>query len=99
CVSVETGKAQPEDPGLDCLVMALRLLDVGADPKQIKHQFASAPIGIPEMLRFAQHFGLKARAINTRWERLMNTPPPKPACCEGSRDTKLRCDGERVAHP
>jgi ATP-binding cassette, subfamily B, bacterial HlyB/CyaB len=69
-----TGKAQPEDPGLDCLVMALRLLDVGADPKQIKHQFASAPIGIPEMLRCAQQFGLKARAINTRWERLMNTP-------------------------
>jgi subfamily B ATP-binding cassette protein HlyB/CyaB len=64
------------DPGLGALVMLLRMQGIAADPQQIKHQFGAAPIGIPEMLRCAKQFGLKARTSTTKWERLATTPLP-----------------------
>jgi subfamily B ATP-binding cassette protein HlyB/CyaB len=48
---------------------------LGIDPEQIRHQFGAAPISIPEMLRCAKGFGLKARVLSTKWERA-NTPLP-----------------------
>ena len=56
--------------------MLLRFQGVGVDPEQIRHQFGATPIGIPEMLRCAKGFGLKARSLTTKWERLANTPLP-----------------------
>ena len=38
--------------------------------------FGATPIGVPEMLRCAKGFGLKARSVTTKWERLANTPLP-----------------------
>src|SRR6516225_1392801 len=64
------------NPGLSALVMLLRLLGIGADPEQIRHRFGGARIGIPEMLRCAQEFGLKARERIAGWERLETTPMP-----------------------
>jgi subfamily B ATP-binding cassette protein HlyB/CyaB len=64
------------DPGLLALVMLLRFHGIGADPAQIRHRFAAAPIGIPEMLRCAKELGLKARARRTSWSRLAHTPLP-----------------------
>jgi subfamily B ATP-binding cassette protein HlyB/CyaB len=64
------------DPGLLALVMLLRFHGIGADPEQIRHRFAAAPIGIPEMLRCAKELGLKARARRTSWSRLAHTPLP-----------------------
>ena len=64
------------DPGLSVLVMLLRFHGVGADPEQIRHRFGAGTIGIPEMLRCAKEFGLKARSRLTTWERLVNTPLP-----------------------
>jgi subfamily B ATP-binding cassette protein HlyB/CyaB len=64
------------DPGLLALVMLLRFQGVGADPEQIDHQFGGIPIGVPEMLRCARGFGLKARSLTTKWERLAGMPLP-----------------------
>jgi ATP-binding cassette, subfamily B, bacterial HlyB/CyaB len=69
--SVTTG-----DPGLCVLLMLLRLLGIGADPEQIRHRFGGARIGIPEILRCAKDFGLKARERIASWERLETTPMP-----------------------
>ena len=64
------------DPGLITLVTLLRFLGIGADPEQIRHRFGGSPVGIPEMLRVASEFGLKARARKTAWSRLPNSPLP-----------------------
>jgi subfamily B ATP-binding cassette protein HlyB/CyaB len=70
------GETTTADPGLITLVTLLRFLGIGADPKQICHRFGSTPIGVPEMLRVASEFGLKARAHRSAWSRLPNTPLP-----------------------
>jgi subfamily B ATP-binding cassette protein HlyB/CyaB len=64
------------DPGLIALVMMLRIQGLGVDPEQIRHQFGGTPIGLPEMLRCAKAFGLKARVATTNWGRLPSTPMP-----------------------
>src|SRR6202048_597733 len=56
--------------------MMLRFQGFGVDPEQIRHQFGGTPIGLPEMLRCAKAFGLKARVSATNWARLANTPMP-----------------------
>jgi len=56
--------------------MLLRLSGIGADPDQIRHRFGGARIGIPEMLRCAWEFGLKARLCKTTGARLGRTPLP-----------------------
>jgi subfamily B ATP-binding cassette protein HlyB/CyaB len=66
----------PQDPGLYALLLLLRIHNVGADTEQIRHRFGGVPIGIPEMLRCAKDFGLKARARFITWERLASTPLP-----------------------
>src|SRR4051812_13400842 len=64
------------DPGLAVLVALLRFQGVGADPEQIRHQFGTNAIGIPEMLRCARDFKLKAREQKSSWVRLTKTPLP-----------------------
>lgn len=75
-MTIEIDGAEPADSGLPVLVMLLRLYGIAADPQQIKHQFGATSIGIPEMLRCAKQFGLKARTSKTKWERLATTPLP-----------------------
>ena len=70
------GQITAADPGLITLVTLLRFLGIGADPEQIRHRFGGSPVGIPEMLRVASEFGLKARARKTAWSRLPNSPLP-----------------------
>ncbi len=64
------------DPGLVVLIMLLRFNGVGADPEQIRHQFGGVAIGVPEMLRCAKQFNLKARIVTSKWERLTRMPLP-----------------------
>lgn len=64
------------DQGLIALAMMLSFHGVGADPGQIRHQFGGASIGVPEMLRCAKMFGMKARVLTTNWARLAKTPLP-----------------------
>src|SRR6516164_11053717 len=64
------------NPGLSVLVMLIRLHGIGADPEQIRHRFGGGRIGIPEMLRCAKEFGLKAGERIAGWDRLETTPMP-----------------------
>jgi subfamily B ATP-binding cassette protein HlyB/CyaB len=64
------------DPGLSVLVTVLRLNGIGADPGQIRHQFAGRILGVREMLICAKSLGLKARETSTSWARLGVTPLP-----------------------
>src|ERR1700732_4537395 len=75
-MSTEVGNVNLADQGLLALVTLLRFLGIGADPEQIRHRFGGSPVGIPEMLRVASEFGLKARARKTAWSRLPNSPLP-----------------------
>lgn len=59
--------------------MMLRFQGLGVNPEQIRHQFGNVMIGLPEMLRCAKAFGLKARVTATTWTRLANTPMPSLA--------------------
>ena len=72
----KTDSVTAGDPGLSVLVMLLRLHGIGADPEQIRHRFGGSRIGIPEMLRCAKEFGLKARERIAGWEQLETTPMP-----------------------
>jgi subfamily B ATP-binding cassette protein HlyB/CyaB len=67
------------DSGLGAVVMVLRVLGIGADPGQIRHQFAGVRFGIPEMLRCAREFGLRARVFSVDWRQLADTPFPAVA--------------------
>ena len=75
-----TEKSKPADssfdPGLAVLVMLLAFQGIGVDPAQVRHQFGATPIGVPEMLRCAKSFNLKARCLKTTWGRLASTPLP-----------------------
>jgi len=64
------------DPGLTVLVTLLRFHGISADPAQIRHRFAGALIGVPEIIRCAKDLGLKARVRTTNWDRLAQTPLP-----------------------
>jgi subfamily B ATP-binding cassette protein HlyB/CyaB len=72
----QTAEANTGHQGLAALVMLLRLNGQSIDGAQIRHQFGSDAIGVPEMLRCARQLGLKARETRTRWERLARTPLP-----------------------
>jgi ATP-binding cassette, subfamily B, bacterial HlyB/CyaB len=74
-VFVETEKPAPAESGLAALALLLRFHGIGVDPEQIRHHFGAA-IGVPEMLRCAKQFGLKARAFRSSWQRLSKTPLP-----------------------
>jgi subfamily B ATP-binding cassette protein HlyB/CyaB len=69
-------KSDAEDQGLYVLTTLLRLNDIGADATQIRHRFGGGPVGIPEMLRCARDFGLKARERSIDWDRLATAPLP-----------------------
>ena len=60
---------------LAALVQLVRFHGIGVDPEQVRHRFGDN-IGVPEMLRCAKEFGLKARAYRSNWQRLIRTPLP-----------------------
>lgn len=69
--------AQPSaDPGLAALVMMLQFQAVAADAAQIRHRVGTHAVTVPDMLRCAKDYGLKARAFSTNWGRLAKTPLP-----------------------
>jgi ATP-binding cassette, subfamily B, bacterial HlyB/CyaB len=64
------------DQGLYSLVMLLRRNGVAVEGEQIRNYRGTGVIGIPEMLRCAKEFGLKARARRASWLQLAHTPLP-----------------------
>jgi subfamily B ATP-binding cassette protein HlyB/CyaB len=73
-VVIEQDNAKSLDSGLAALATLLHFQGIGTDPEQLRHRFGQAAIGIPEMLRCARDFGLKARVIRSSWPRLAATP-------------------------
>ena len=74
-VGSEPDKTVPMHSGLAAMVLLLRFHGIGADPAQIRHRFGD-DFGVPEMLRCAKEFGLKARSYRSSWPRLLKTPLP-----------------------
>src|SRR5229473_1687890 len=72
----QTGDGNSDHRGLAALVMLLRFHGLSVDPAQIRHQFGTDAIGVPEMLRCARQLGLKASESRTQWDRLARTPLP-----------------------
>ena len=70
-----TDKSAAPNSGLAALVLLLRFHGIGADPAQIRHRFGDN-FGVPEMLRCAKEFRLKARSYQSNWRRLVKTPLP-----------------------
>src|SRR5215472_12250245 len=64
------------DSGLGAVLMLLRFHGIGADAGQIQHRFGGVGFGVPEILRCAKEFGLRARVFATDWARLANTALP-----------------------
>ena len=79
-----TDKQTPSDSGLAALVLLLRFNGVGVNSEQIRHRFGG-DIGVPEMVRCAKEFGLKARTSQSKWQRLINTPLPGIAVLRDGR--------------
>src|SRR5215475_3558408 len=67
---------QAPDPGLAALVMMLQFQGVAADAVQIRHRLSTPAISVPDMLRCAKDYGLKASTFATKWSRLASTPMP-----------------------
>jgi subfamily B ATP-binding cassette protein HlyB/CyaB len=84
-MTAENDNPNTLDHGLAALVALLRFHGVGADPEQIRHRFGARAIGVAEMLRSAKDLGVRARAVNTRWERLARTPLPAIAALKDDR--------------
>ncbi len=64
------------DTGLASLVLIFRFHGIAVDPAQLTHKFGSVTFGVSEMLRSAKELELKARVIQSSWERLADTPLP-----------------------
>lgn len=66
------------DTGLHCLVLLARFHGLPADPDHLNHQFAEPgkPFTSTEILRAGRALGLKARAVQSRWDRLAQTALP-----------------------
>jgi len=85
---------QDNDPGLFALVMLLRAHGIAAEQAQLSHRLGSPTIGVVEMLRCAREFGLKARAVRTKWKHLAQTPLPAIAALKDGGFLLLGLAGE-----
>lgn len=68
----------PMDSGIASLVLLLRFFGMPGEPEQIRHQFGrpGEPSSAEDLLRAAKRLELKARLLNTKWDRLGKTPLP-----------------------
>ena len=76
--NAQEASAPQLDSGLVCLVMLARLHDLSANPDALQHQFGrpGQPFNELDILRAAKELGLKAKAVDSDWERLQKTQLP-----------------------
>jgi hypothetical protein len=88
------------DAGLKGLCLVARLHHVAAEPQNLRHQLglgSSQALTIDDLLRTAQHLGLKARRSRSSAERLPLLPLPCLALLNDGRIVVLaQCDPQRV---
>jgi len=94
-------KAPPavKDTALVCLVTVARLLDIPADPEQIRRAFivSSAPMDKNLFIRAAKELGLKAKANTPDPELMPKLPIPLVAILKNGNFVVMgRNDGNRV---
>jgi subfamily B ATP-binding cassette protein HlyB/CyaB len=70
--------SQGDDTGLACLAIVGRFHGVPVDPGQLRHEFAKARerFTAGDLVRAARRLGLKAREMQSNWERLTQTALP-----------------------
>ena len=68
------------DTGILALVLVARILGIAADPQQLAHQLGGEKMSVSELLRSVKQLELKARLVQSDWERLAKTTPPCIAC-------------------
>lgn len=66
------------DSGLACLMLLARLHELPANPEGLRHLFGRPGqlFEVLDILRAAKEIGLKAREIDSDWERLRETKLP-----------------------
>ena len=66
------------DTGLDCLVRLARFHQIAADPGEVAHARgdSSTHFDVDSLLRGARRLGLKARSVDSLWDRLRSTTLP-----------------------
>lgn len=94
---VEADETQGVDPGLLTLILTLRSRGISAELEPIRQRYGWGALGIPEMLRCASDFGLKARTIAATWEQLVTMPMPViAALCDGGFLIIVRVGNDKV---
>jgi subfamily B ATP-binding cassette protein HlyB/CyaB len=66
------------DAGLECLAVIARLYGLAVDIGKLRHEFSRSDrqLDTNELVRAARYAGLKARAVQSSWQRLQHTPLP-----------------------
>lgn len=82
-----SGSGQPEiDSGLACLALALHLLELPVDSKEMRRRIGVyEPFSAGDILRAAQEYGAKADQQKTTWDRLRKLRFPVIAVMEDKR--------------
>ncbi|WP_338510768.1 type I secretion system permease/ATPase [Pseudomonas trivialis] len=75
------------DTGLACLAMLARFHNVAVSPEQLAHEYVEdgQVFGKAEILMAARQLDLKAKVVDTTYERLAKTPLPAIACANDGR--------------
>lgn len=75
------------DTGLNSLILVARLCGISSDARQLQHQFCNSGESFDErlILRAARFLGLRAKAFDSTWERLLKSPLPAIAEIQNGR--------------
>jgi subfamily B ATP-binding cassette protein HlyB/CyaB len=75
------------DTGLMSLVLMVRFHGLPVDPAQVAHQFSDGKSALTalDLLRASRHLGLKARLVESSWDRLKKTALPAIAAHKSGR--------------
>lgn len=73
--------AAAEDTGALCLVTLMRMLEMPADPAQLRHQYGEPgkTMSAETLVLAAKRLDLKARIVKSSWKKLDDTPMPAMA--------------------
>ena len=79
CATSVAASREPPDSGLASLLLVARVHGVAANAGQLRHSFGGAAFGPAEIVRGARQLGLKARTVESAWDRLAKTALPAVA--------------------
>lgn len=93
----ETEDKERTESALVALTVLLKLRGVSVSAEQIRQRSGERLIGIAEMMRYAEEWGLEIRSHTTTWERLISLPLPAIAVRRDGRFFLLgKIEGDRA---